>query len=273
MTSSQSSSPLLVAVLNLTPDSFSDGGMFSETDGALSRARELILEGACCVDIGGDSSRPGSKCTGPEEEWIRIEPVVSILANEISLSVDTHHSEVARKAIKAGAKWINDISAGADAEMFSVVAESSAKIVLTYTRCPKPHLFEDEPQGDIIQIISNFFERRMQAAVAAGIDEQQIILDPGMGAFIARHNEVSFELLTRFGELNSFGRPLMLSASRKGFLKAAGEKRAIERDGASAFVAAAVLLKNAFKTPTYLRVHNVALHSSVLSAARRMSGI
>jgi dihydropteroate synthase len=264
----------IVGVLNVTPDSFSDGGEFLDPAKAHARALAMQGAGADVIEVGGDSSRPGSICTGPAEEWRRIAPVLSLLGGKsgAEISVDTHHAEVAAKAIAAGADYINDISGGGDPEMFPLVASHPVQLILMYSRCPSPHQFPSAPHGDTVLRIIEWLSARRAAAIAAGVAAERIILDPGMGAFIHEDPSVSWDLISRFGELAVLGAPLMLGASRKGFLKTAGENGPADRDGISALVAVRVrdllAASGRYRSPLFIRAHNVELHREHLRSAR-----
>lgn len=258
----------LVGILNITPDSFSDGGKFMAQGAAFLRAEEMLDDGVHVLDIGGDSTRPGSVCVSAVEEWRRIGGVVSLLSAHVPVSVDTHIALTARLALQNGAVMINDVSAGQDPEMFEVLSKFSAKIVLMHSCCPQPHVFpSDCPAGDIVARARDFLAERMESAVRAGIAKDNIILDPGSGAFISRDPKVCRQLLEHFTEFEGLGCPLMLGVSRKSFLKEAGEKDIKERDSISAAVAVQVIERLALKKPLYLRVHNVKLHIQTLEKA------
>lgn len=252
----------LFAVLNITPDSFSDGGQYDSYSKAISRGKVLMTEGADVLDIGGDSSRPGSLCVGEEVEWQRIGEVVNNLAPLFPVSVDTHHSSVAEKSIKAGTKYINDISAGNDPEMFKLIASSKVKYILTHTRCSIPHFFDREIEGDVVSHIKKFFVDKIELAKIAGIRDEQIILDPGMGAFLSSKASISWELLDRIGELDELRFPLMLGISRKGFLKQEDEKNITERDRRSSAIAEKISKEGNSRRLNYLRVHDVKMHKN-----------
>ncbi len=254
----------LVGILNLTPDSFSDGELYSRPEIAIRQAEIMLLEGADFIELGADSTRPGSECVGVEEEWKRLFPVLSKLGGKMPLAVDTHHSEVARRALEFGVEIVNDVSAGQDPAMFSVLASSKAKLVLMYSRCIKPHQFGSERGGDLLSSISSFLLDKANLAIEAGVDRSLIVLDPGMGAFLSDNPERSFELLRRFDELAGLDYPLMLAISRKGFTKIDNETDLRERDDRSVALALGVLEKTKLPWPVYLRVHNVAAHKAAL---------
>ncbi len=257
--------PKLVGVLNLTPDSFSDGGEFLEPEKALEHARKLIGDGAALVEIGGDSTRPGSVCVGASEEWRRIEPVARVLQAEgIPYSVDTHQAEVGRQALALGALMINDVSGGRNLELLSTLKGKPAKVVLMYSRCNRPHEFSERESGDILHNIKNVLKKSAAQALACGLTREQIILDPGMGAFLSDDPSDSFSVAERFGELQELGFPLMLAASRKGFLRAASERSPKDRDAASVALAKRVWIQSAGEIPQYIRAHEIRLHRQEL---------
>lgn len=271
MTSSEKNKPKLVGILNVTPDSFSDGGKFLDFNYAVEHARRMVDEGAAIIDIGGDSTRPGSVCIGAKAEWERIREILRAVAGFSEVSVDTHHGEVAEKALSEGASIINDISAGKDPKMFPLIARSSARIILSYTRCDRPHYFGAEPSGDIITVVKSYFREAIRRADKAGVRAEQIILDPGMGGFISEDASRSWELLRRSAELDELGFPFMLGVSRKGFLKVEGEKDISERDKGSAIVGGALFFRS-FKNLQFLRVHNVKEHAEVFNLLLKLAG-
>lgn len=260
--------PKLVGILNITPDSFSDGGAYIEPSLAIRHAMQLVSDGADVIDIGGDSTRPGSICAGADLEWRRISETLKEIVALCDVSVDTHLANVARLAIKFGAKIINDVSAGSDPEMFSVIADSNAKIVITHTRCSAPHFFTREKSGDLIRNIRVFFEEKIEKAIITGIRSEQIILDTGMGAFLSDNPLSSWELLRRFSELSDIEYPFMLGISRKGFFKLADEKSTGQRDAISALCA---ILVSERAPLDYLRVHDVAMHRNFYRVAQQLS--
>jgi len=259
----------IFGVLNITPDSFSDGSQFLETSNALAHAERLLSEGADTIDIGADSTRPGSICVGAEEEWKRLHIVLPKLSKLGNFSIDTHHSQIAKKAIENGASYINDVFCGADPDMFRLIAEHSVKYVMTYTCCSAPHVFVKTTESDIVSKVKKFFEVKVESALKAGVRPEQIIIDPGMGAFLGDNPEYSWEVLTRFADLDEIGFPIMLGVSRKGFLRSNIEKDPSERDALSALIAAQLFQKSNSRLE-YLRVHNVALHRQVLEVGNQL---
>ncbi len=213
--------PAVMGVVNVTPDSFSDGGRFFDADVALEQALKLVEEGASIVDIGGESTRPGSESVPMDVELGRIMPVVQALAARVGvpISVDTMKAEVARRALAGGATIINDVSAlRFDDEMAEVVAEAGCPVCLMHMK-GQPKTMQDDPRyDDVVDEVLSFLEERMVFALARGVREEQIIIDPGVGfGKTAAHNLTLLDSLDRF---SSLGRPVLLGASRKRFLGA-----------------------------------------------------
>lgn len=217
----------LMGVLNVTPDSFSDGGLFLDAQAAVRHGLELVDQGADILDIGGESTRPGAEPVDVEEEKRRVVPVIEALAPATrslpeppQLSIDTSKAAVARAALAAGATLVNDVSAlRADPEMASVVAESGADCCLMHM-LGEPRTMQREvgglSYGDVVDDVRAFLEERLSFAVREGISEQRVLLDPGIGfGKTAAHN---LELLRRLGEIVAVGRPVLVGTSRKNFL-------------------------------------------------------
>lgn len=208
----------LMGVVNVTPDSFSDGGLYLDAQAAIAHARELIGEGAEIVDVGGESTRPGAEPVSAEEELRRVLPVVEGLAGAgAQVSIDTSKAAVARAALHAGATLVNDVSAlRGDPEMAALVAESEAECCLMHMR-GEPRTMQADPRyGDVVDDVRAFLEERMAYAVGAGVREERIMLDPGIGfGKTLAHN---LALLQRLDELTSLGRPLVVGTSRKSFI-------------------------------------------------------
>ncbi|MDZ4784914.1 MAG: dihydropteroate synthase [bacterium] len=260
----------LVGILNVTPDSFSDTGKYLDPNNAIVHAKKLFLDGAHVIDIGGQSSGPGSLGLSHEIEWLRIKDVVQEVCKFIKVSIDTYHPEIAEKSLAAGASIINDITAARSADMLSVIKGSNAKIVLMYSAQRLPHDFshletKNFPRSfDIIREISEFFKERVEMALSKGVNLDQIILDPSMGAFISADSKISWDLISRFAEFKSLGLPIMFASSRKGFLKRANEVDPKDRDPLSALTGFLVAQKLNFTGPDYIRTHNVALQKDFL---------
>ncbi len=211
-------SPLWMGILNVTPDSFSDGGQFVSVEAALNRAQQLIEEGAHWIDIGGESTRPGAQTVSAQEEWQRIGPVIEALARnfpDVIISVDTYKAEVARKALEAGAHIINDISAMSfDPEMVEVVSHYQVPVVLMHIKGTPRDMQKNPQYHNLMEEILAFLEERIQFAIQHGI--RQIIVDPGIG--FGKRWEDNFEILRRLGELKVWGFPILLGVSRKSFI-------------------------------------------------------
>ncbi len=209
----------VMAVLNVTPDSFSDGGRWVDPAAAVAHGRELISQGADYLDIGGESTRPGAGRVSVDEELRRVIPVVQGLAGAgVPLSIDTTRAEVARAAIANGAAVINDVSGGlADPQMLALAAELTAPIILMHWRGPAASMEQLAHYGDVVAEVTEELRQRVLAARAAGVATDQIILDPGLGfAKTAEHN---WRLLAGVPQLLELGYPLLIGASRKRFLR------------------------------------------------------
>lgn len=213
--------PCIMGVVNVTPDSFSDGGRFLAADAALDQALALVREGAAIVDIGGESTRPGSDPVPAEQELARVLPVIEALADSVGvpISVDTMKAEVARRALGAGATIINDVSAlRYDEAMAEVVAAAGCPVCLMHMKGQPKTMQEDPRYDDVVAEVLDFLEGRMAFALARGVREEQILLDPGIGfGKTVAHNLALLAGLDRF---TSLGRPVVLGASRKRFLGA-----------------------------------------------------
>lgn len=218
----------LMGVLNVTPNSFSDGGRFKEqggVDDVVGVALEMLVDGAEILDIGGESTGPGSTDVAVEEELARVIPVIERIraaAPDAVLSIDTWKSEVAEAALRAGANWVNDVTAGrGDERIFEVAARHGAPMVLMYSKQNSPRTDRELVQyEDVMKTVKDFLRARVAAARAAGVKE--IIIDPGMGAFVSGDPAYSFEIIERIEELRELGCPILVGTSRKGFL---GEDR------------------------------------------------
>ncbi|WP_447602769.1 dihydropteroate synthase [Nitrospira sp. Nam80] len=260
--------PLLMGVLNVTPDSFFDGGLYEDEAAAVARAKDMVEEGADIIDIGAESSRPGSSPITETEELRRLIPIVEAVHDAVSvpLSVDTTKSGVARRAIQAGAVIVNDISAMTfDSDMARVVSESGAAVVLMHMQ-GVPRTMQRAPRyGDIVEEVHTFLADRVQAAKGAGISRTQIILDPGIGfGKLLEHN---LTLLARLKMLSDLDRPLLVGISRKGFIGQILHRSVEDRlFGTAAAVALAVR-----QGAGILRVHDVAAMCDVVRTAAAIS--
>ncbi|WP_277998182.1 dihydropteroate synthase [Zhaonella formicivorans] len=203
----------IMGILNVTPDSFSDGGKFIDLEKAVKQAKKMVAEGADIIDVGGESTRPGAHEVSAEEELKRVLPVVQRLVKEIDvpISVDTYKSEVAEEALRAGAHMINDVwGMQKDPEMASVVAKYGVPVIVMHNQKGT------EYQGDIIEEICKFFRKSIQLGTAAGIKREKIILDPGIG--FGKTPEQNILVMSRLGELNDLGHPILLGTSRKSMI-------------------------------------------------------
>ncbi|MFC1477843.1 dihydropteroate synthase [Candidatus Margulisiibacteriota bacterium] len=206
--------PLIMGILNCTPDSFSDGGQYLDPGRAADHARQMLSDGAMIIDAGGESSRPGAEPVSEEEELKRVIPVISKIADQAIVSVDTYKASVAEQALDAGAKIINDITAlQGDPRMAAVAAESGCPVVLMHMRGTPQNMQEAPEYTDIMAELISFFEERISFAVKSGIDEQNIILDPGTG--FGKTTEHNLTILNKLEQLKVFGRPILLGTSRK----------------------------------------------------------
>lgn len=242
----------LVGVINITPDSFSDGGKYTSPESALTQAEYLLKKGASLVELGAQSTRPGSESVGEEEEKNRILPCLKAFKN-IPFGVDTYRGSIAEVSVDHGAIYINDIMGGTDQRLLDCVSKSSCEIILMHSRLKAPHVFGDDPSEDIVEAISEGLSKIVFRALRAGVRESQIVLDTGMGAFISSNPNHSYELLNRYEEiLEIFPYPFMLGVSRKGFL---GKDLSIaEKDKKSKEVISHLIDNQRIK---YLRVHDI----------------
>jgi dihydropteroate synthase len=258
------SRPAVMGVVNVTPDSFSDGGRALRPDAAAACAYGFLEEGAAIVDIGGQSTRPGSEPVSLDEELRRVEPVLEALAGE-PVSIDTSKVEVARRALEAGAMMVNDVTAlRGDPDVAGVVADGDAYLCLMHM-LGDPRTMQDDPRyDDVVSEVASFLEERLAFAVRAGIPEEHICLDPGIGfGKTVAHN---LELLARLGEIVALGRPVLVGASRKRFLgRVLGDPDALTGPVAAG-VAVAVLAYE--RGVSIFRVHDVREHVEALAAAR-----
>lgn len=254
--------PELWGIVNTTPDSFSDGGLFQEADAAISQGLVLMGQGASVIDVGGESTRPGANRVSPEEEEKRVIPVVRALAEAgVVVSVDTMRASTARKAVDAGARIVNDVSGGlADPDMFSLVAEADVDYVLMHWRGHSDAMDSLAHYDDVVSDVTQEIRVRLEEATKAGIDPSHLLVDPGLG--FAKTPEHNWSLLAHLDDVVPSGARLVIGASRKRFLGELlpGHHEPAERDGAS--VALGVLLAEAGAFA--LRVHNVRAHREAL---------
>jgi dihydropteroate synthase len=207
----------VMGVVNVTPDSFSDGGLYLDVDAAVEHGRELLAEGAAILDIGGESTRPGADPVALDEELQRVVPVIERLRGA-TLSIDTRKLEVAEQAVQAGARIVNDITAFRHApEMAGLVASSGAGCCLMHMLGEDPRTMQDAPvYDDVVSDVKGFLEERVAFAVSEGVPEDRIWLDPGIG--FGKTIDHNLELLRRLDEIVAIGRPVVIGTSRKSFL-------------------------------------------------------
>ncbi|HEU0250601.1 MAG TPA: dihydropteroate synthase [Solirubrobacteraceae bacterium] len=248
-----------MGIVNVTPDSFSDGGLFLETDAAVSHGLELVAQGADILDVGGESTRPGAEPVPLAEELRRVRPTVEALkalAPGVQVSIDTSKAAVAKAALDMGASFVNDVTAlRGDPEMAAVVADSAADCCLMHM-LGEPGTMQHGPRYvDVVDEVRSFLEERMTFAVGEGIAEERILLDPGIGfGKTAAHN---LELLRRLEELVALGRPVVIGTSRKSFLG--------EGDRLPGTIATNVLALE--RGASVFRVHDVAPVAAALASA------
>ena len=258
---------LVMGIVNVTPDSFSDGGSYLEADAAIAHGRDLLAAGADLLDIGGESTRPGAAAVGAAEEIARVAPVIEALAGDgASVSVDTSKAVVAEAALSAGAGIVNDVTALADPEMASVCAARGPGLILMHMK-GTPRTMQDNPvYGDVVVEVREFLAERMRSAIDAGIDEGGIWLDPGIG--FGKTVEHNLELIARLGELADLGRPIVIGASRKNFIGAITGREVGDRLGGSIATNVLGLVHGA----DVLRVHDVAETIQAVRVAERIIG-
>jgi dihydropteroate synthase len=256
-----------MGVLNVTPDSFSDAGRFLDPAPAIARARTLATDGAAIVDVGGESTAPGSAPIGWRDELARVEPVVRALANELVLSIDTYHHRTAARCLELGARIINDVSAArAEPDTASVAREHGAVLVMMYAKdSPFPHA-TDRPASyrDPAAEIADFLLRRVDWALSRGLSPDQLVLDPGMGRFVSPDPAHSWRLLADFARIVERLRPIpvLVGTSRKGFLGVPPQ----ERDPVSQLTALHAIQQGA----KIARTHGPRMMRQFLDAARLM---
>ena len=261
----------LMGVVNVTPDSFSDGGLFLDAEAAIAHGRKLAAEGAAILDVGGESTRPGAEAVDATLELERVGPVVDSLAGPDGpgaiVSIDTSKAAVAEAALDAGAAIVNDVTAlRAEPELASVCADHGCGVVLMHMQ-GSPRTMQEAPRyDDVVDDVRAFLAERLEAAVQAGIDESRIWVDPGIG--FGKTTEHNLELLRRLGELRDLGRPIVIGTSRKRFLGAVTGRDVDDRLGGT--VASNVLALRA--GADVFRVHDVREVREALAVAEAILG-
>ena len=258
------STPIVMGILNITPDSFSDGGLYLDADAAVEHALAMVDAGAVIIDVGGESTRPGSDPVDPAEEWERIGAVIAALAErELCVSVDTRHAEVASRALAAGASIVNDVSGFRDPAMVQVVAKSGCGCVVMHM-AGEPKTMQDNPAyDDVVAEVRDYLRDAAAALEEAGVEHSRICIDPGPG--FGKTPKQTIELMRNLHELVHLGYPVMVAASRKSYVGYAyGVEEPHERDVASAAEALLACELGA----SVVRTHNVPLTAAALGDLR-----
>ena len=254
---------LVMGILNVTPDSFADGGRHFSIDDALKRAEEMISEGVDIIDIGGESTKPGSDRISEAEEEARVMPIITALAKkEIPLSIDSTRATIAEKAIKKGATFVNDVSGGlADPAMYTLIAKHpKIQYIIMHWRAHSKTMQEHATYKDVVKEVKEELEERINSAIEAGVNPEQIIIDPGLG--FSKLSEHNWELLRNIDRLALLGYPLLIGASRKRFLgELTGATNPDEREAASIAITAMVAKQNVWG----VRTHSVKPHRDAIA--------
>lgn len=260
-----------MGVINVTPDSFSDGGQFADVDRAVKHGLELLREGADILDVGGESTRPGAPRVEPDEELRRVQPVVAELAAAGALvSIDTMRTSTAAAALAAGASIVNDVSGGqADPDLPRLVADAGVPYVVMHWRGHSDRMQQHAEYGDVVTEVRDELARRLDEVVAAGVKPEQTILDPGLG--FAKKAEHNWSLLAHLDALADIGRPLLIGSSRKSFLGELlhdGEPRPVaDRDDATAALSVVAAMAGAWA----VRVHAVRASADAVRVVARLA--
>lgn len=260
--------PLVMGVLNVTPDSFSDGGEHQELQAAIDHARVLQIAGANIIDVGGESTRPGAERVGSQVEQARVLPVIAAIARQldVQISIDTMDASTARLAVAAGASIINDVSGGlADDQMFAVAAETGATLVISHWRGFSNIMDTQNVYHDVALEVARELGERVEAAVSAGVSRDKIVIDPGLG--FAKDMKQNWQLVARLDQLEKLGLPILVGASRKRFIAGTiepdepNEASNDRRDLATAVLTAMLLQRKLWG----VRVHNVLATTDAIS--------
>jgi len=259
--------PVVMGILNVTPDSFADGGRFESFESALKRGLEMLEEGVDIIDVGGESTRPGSKRISTDEELHRVLPVIEALAaNGAVISIDTKRAITAREAVEAGAHIVNDVSAGlSDPEMLSIVASLKCPYIAMHTRGESADMQLRAVYDDVVKEVVDELRGRVSASLAAGIAPENLILDPGIG--FAKESEHNWEILNHLDAFKALGYPILIGASRKRFLgKLVDADRTDARESATIALTALLAKQGIWG----VRVHSVKPHRDAIAVARSM---
>jgi len=257
--------PVLMGVLNVTPDSFSDGGLFVSVDQAVTHAKRMVDSGASIIDVGGESTRPGSIAVDSTEQARRVLPVISQIVNlGVQISIDTTSANVARQAIQAGATIVNDVSAGRDdPAMFDIVSQTGVAVVLMHRQGESRTMQHSPSYQNVVEDVYLFLEQRVQDAVVAGIARDKILLDVGIG--FGKSVDHNLSLLKHHSRFADLGLPLVLGSSRKRFI---GQVTGIEAADQRIFGTAATVAWGLTNQADVLRVHDVEAMRQVMSVIK-----
>ena len=256
-------STLVMGILNVTPDSFADGGRYSTTDLALKRAEEMMSEGVEIIDVGGESTKPGADRITQAEEVARVIPVIKELAKkDTPISIDTTRASVAEQAIKLGISYVNDVSGGlADPEMYKLIAKHpKVQYIIMHWRAHSKTMQDHAIYKDVVKEVKEELEERIEDAIKAGVNPDQIIIDPGLG--FAKLPEHNWELLRNIDRIALLGYPILIGASRKRFLgELTGSSNPDDREAASIAVTAMVAKQGVWG----VRTHSVRPHRDAIA--------
>lgn len=262
-------STLVMGILNVTPDSFADGGRHFTIADALERAEEMIAEAVDIIDVGGESTKPGAERVTEAEELERVIPVITELAKkDVAISIDTTRANVAKEAIKLGAHYVNDVSGGlADPKMYSVIAEHpQVQYIIMHWRAHSKNMQELAQYKDVVKEVKEELEARIDSAIEAGVNPEQIIIDPGLG--FSKMPDHNWELLKNLDRIALLGYPILVGASRKRFLgELTGATNPDDREAASIAVTAMVAKLNVWG----VRTHSVKPHRDAIATVERFS--
>ena len=257
-----------MGILNVTPDSFADGGKHFSLHDALKRADEMIAEGVDIIDVGGESTKPGAERVTLDEEISRVIPVITELSKkDVAISIDTTRAEVAQQAIKIGVSYINDVSGGlADPKMYKVIAENpQVQYIIMHWRAHSKNMQELANYQDVVKEVKEELEARIESAIEAGVNPEQIIVDPGLG--FSKLPEHNWELLKNLDRIALLGYPILVGASRKRFLgELTGSTNPEDREAASIAITSLVAKQNVWA----VRTHSVKPHRDAILIVDRM---
>jgi len=261
--------PVIMGVLNVTPDSFSDGGAFLDAGRAIAQAERMVHEGADVIDVGAESTRPGSDRVSPAEQIERLEPILPAVVDlGVVVSIDTTRAAVAAFALDAGAQMLNDVSAGRDdPAILALVAERGAPICLMHMAGEPKTMQANPTYDDVVDEVCQFLRERIGAAVAAGVDAERIIVDPGIG--FGKTTQHNLSLLANVEALAALGRPVLIGPSRKRFIGEIANEPAPDRRGPGTLAAC---LASWQRGATIFRVHDVAAAAQAFAVAQAIDG-